>query len=467
MKTIQNTLKELFYKSPDWLKGLYGVLPVSMKFGKKYVKELSLIKNSYDWTQSQCEDFLSYKVISAVKLAYDHIPFYQNLYDEHGVDIAKIQSISDIKELPIVTKEALISSNQQIKNKKANALNSYKANTGGSSGQPFSFLLPSSHYYRAWAYKCDMWGRTGYNVGDPVLSFRGHKIDDELYIHQKVYNFYYVDSYKLNSTNVSNLINLIKNKEIKYLHGYPSNLVRFSELIGNNSVSSIKGIFPCSEKVDNYKKEQLRQNFNAKIQPSYEQSEMTILASYGWNSDKYYFYPTYGYAELVDNSSKKVIHENQKIGKLLGTTFDNPLMPLIRYETGDEAYWTEGEEERLSNFRCVGEISGRVGEYLNIDGKKISVTGLIYGQHLPIFEISTQIQLLHKHDYLILFYVGKNNGSEAVNLEYETKYNLLDALDNKISVVVQRIDEPFRTQSGKMKILLDEDQFQDINEFIR
>src|SRR5699024_12728763 len=80
-------------------------------------------------------------------------------------------------------------------------------------------------------------------------------------------------------------------------------------------------------------------------------------------------------------------------------------MPRIEYETGDEAIWTEGDEKKLQNFKCAKEIVGRVGEYIETDEEKISVTGLIYGQHLPIFDISNQVQLYQRDNSILLLYV--------------------------------------------------------------
>lgn len=455
MKTFQNTLKNIFYNSPSWIQSLYGSLPVSIKFGKTYVDELNLINKSYHWNQQQLDDFLNFKIISTVNLAYLNVPFYRNLYNLYGINISQIQNINDMKELPIVTKSSLVNSNDVVKNNKAGSLNSYIANTGGSSGTPFSFLIPKNHYYRAWAYKGDMWGRAGYSIGDPILSFRGHNFDKSIYKHQPLYNFYYVDSYKLNSKSITDLVELIRNKGIKFLHGFPSNLIRFYELIKGRFSLNIAGIFPCSEMLDIYKKNILISYFNSRILPSYEQSEMTILASYGWRSDKYYFYPTYGYPEIVEEGSDQTITDCGIVGKMIGTTFDNPLMPLIRYETGDEAFWAIGDETRLQNFRCVGKIYGRVGEYIEVDDQRVSITGLIYGHHLPIFDVSTRIQIYKAEEVFILFYVSDNVGDNYYNFENKTKIILQDSLNNKIKVLIQQIDEPFKTNSGKMKILLD------------
>lgn len=461
---LANHLKNAFYNSPDWVKKTYGALPYRMKFGNTYYNELKLINRSYQWDKDEQNEYITTRLISLINFAYNNIGFYKSLYNEHGIDITQIQCMSDFEKLPIITKQMLRDAGIGAISNKANRLNSIWANTGGSSGKPFSFLLPKSHYYRAWAYKGDMWGRAGYNIGDPVLSFRGHQFKDYLFQHQPIYNFYYVDSYQLDATNIDVLVDLIKKKNINFIHGYPSNIIRFIELREDLSKLPIKGIFPCSEKVDPQFKKVIRDAFNAKIQPSYEQSEMTILASYGDVTDKYYFYPTYGYPELVTEGNK-VIHSNNRKGKLIGTTFSNKIMPLIRYETGDEAIWSEGEEEKIKNFKCTEEIVGRIGEYIETEDGKISVTGLIYGQHLPIFNVSNQIQLYQKNKSIILFYV-LNDKSVNKQILKATKEQLFDALKGQFEIRLLAIEKPFKTESGKKKILLDEGNKSDIDKLI-
>jgi phenylacetate-CoA ligase len=451
---LVNFLKKAFYNSPDWIKKIYGALPYRVKFGNTYYNELKLIKRSYHWGKEEYNEYLNKTLVSLVNYAYQNIEFYRKLYDEHGIDIKQIQNKTDFERLPTVTKKMLREAGDDTVSSKVNSLNSIRANTGGSSGEPFSFLLPKNQYYRAWAYKADMWGRAGYKVGNAVLSLRGHQHKNKLYEHQPIYNFYYVDSYQLNADNVYYLVSLIQKKNINFIHGYPSNIVRFIELLEEPSNLSIKGILPCSEKVDPQSKKIIKNAFKAKIQPSYEQSEMTILASYGENSDQYYFYPTYGYPELVTQEGQ-AIHSDNKKGKLIGTTFSNKIMPLIRYETGDEAIWTKGEEERLQNFKCAEEIVGRVGEYIITDEDKVSVTGLIYGQHLPIFDISNQIQLYQKNSSIILFYV-LNGNTENEQIIEATRKQLFESLNGGFDIKLMPIRKPFKTKSGKKKILLGE-----------
>lgn len=460
---FKNLLKNIYYKSPKFVKKIYGYLPLRWKFGKAYFQEQELIKKSYTWNNKQTKRFINEKLIEVVQYSYYHIPFYNKLYKEHNIDIKNFNGIKDMNKLPIINKNMIKNSNYSIKSDKTNKFNSYKTNTGGSSGSPFSFLLPSTHYYRLWAYYTDLWSRRcNYKFGDKILSFRGHKFDDKLFQLQPLYNFYLIDSYKLTKSNINKIISLIKKQNIKYIHGYPSNITNFFELIGEELYNQFDGIFFVSEKLDKQKKEFIRKYTNAKFQPSYDQSEMTILASYGFSTDNYYFYPTFGYPEIVSNG--KSITECGVKGELVATSFNNFIMPFIRYKTGDVSSWTENSENVLNNFQSVSSIEGRVGEYIKINGKKISVTGIIYGQHLPIFDFVQNIQLKYDNNILYIYLVTKKEDiTENKNKIESTKKIINEILNFKVKINFYLLKRPIKTNTGKAKILLNQKEVNNYN----
>ena len=82
-------------------------------------------------------------------------------------------------------------------------------------------------------------------------------------------------------------------------------------------------------------------------------------------SNRYRPFATYGLAEVVD-------------GHLIGTSFHNFDMPLIRYDTGDLVEATKVSEGGLVEELAIKE--GRSGDFIeDKHGKKIPLTALISG----------------------------------------------------------------------------------------
>jgi len=92
------------------------------------------------------------------------------------------------------------------------------------------------------------------------------------------------------------------------------------------------------------------------------------------------FFPLYGLPELVD-ARGRVIDEPGVLGEIVGTSFDNHVMPFLRYRTGDMGMWAEaprygGDGAGHTRFVMQG-IQGRCQEFVVCaDHRLVSITTL-------------------------------------------------------------------------------------------
>jgi phenylacetate-CoA ligase len=436
--------RKIFYKSPKFLKKILLIIPTKYKIGfSSFNNELKKInESSRIIDEFSLEEYYVSQINEVLKIAKGY-QFYQDLYKENGITNFKINSLEEFERFPIISKNQIRNSNYIDEVKRKN-INLYPANTGGSSGKPFRFFLPSDIYSKIWNYKILAWNKLGYDLGDSVLSFRGHNFN-ELFQHQTIYNFYYVDSYKLNKENVFELIKLIKKKKIKYLHGYPSNLLNFAFLIENFKIEfPISGIFTASEMINFPDKTRLEFIFNSKVLSTFEQSESTIFAHRDNFKEGYKFSPSYGYPELKNR-------------KLIATSFVNTVMPLIKYDTGDLCNELIFEDK----FIRTNEIVGRESEILKINNKFISITGIIYGQHLPIFEYSISIQVYVNNNSFYLIICSHSTIPEESIIKTKSILDKIIAPELKSEVLIT--DKSLKTKAGKLKILISKEDFLQIH----
>ena len=98
--------------------------------------------------------------------------------------------------------------------------------------------------------------------------------------------------------------------------------------------------------------------YKANIVNWYGHSECLI---HGGRKDKegdFEFYPFYGFVELLDDNNEPIKNPNQ-IGRIVATGFDNEVMPLIRYDTGDLGELSEANQVLNSNYTCLKNVQGR------------------------------------------------------------------------------------------------------------
>jgi phenylacetate-CoA ligase len=226
------------------------------------------------------------------------------------------------------------------------------------------------------------------------------------------------------------------------VHGYPSAIYEFfkelesvlniekKKVITENIVSCLFGSeFPVPYMV-NY----LSSTWNLDYISWYGHSEMAILAYDEEKKNQYKPLMTYGYVEVEEN-------------KLLGTSYNNFDMPLIRYDTGDRV---EGEIADNGVLEYFSIKEGREGDFIvDKSGKKIPLTALIFGRHHKMFDIADFIQVGQDEDGKVTFYVTLKDTTKIDTEKMEQYFDLSNVdIDYKFKIV----DAPIRSKIGKMKL---------------
>src|SRR5690606_29264958 len=101
---------------------------------------------------------------------------------------------------------------------------------------------------------------------------------------------------------------------------------------------------------------------------------------------------------------------------------------------------------------------GRLGEFvLDKNNNKIPLTGLIYGRHHKLFNVSEHLQIFQpvKGEMIIIYTTSKEiNENDAKEL--------FDSSSVDIIVSFKKVTKPILTKSGKINLLVNKEQFEDI-----
>src|SRR6185436_6763838 len=100
----------------------------------------------------------------------------------------------------------------------------------------------------------------------------------------------------------------------------------------------------------------------------YGHSERAVLAGEGRTSEMFYFWPQYGFVEFGPE-------DEEGLREVIGTSFHNLVMPLIRYRTGDFVRLSPANASSEFPWPAALEIAGRAHEFLvSATGRRISLT---------------------------------------------------------------------------------------------
>jgi phenylacetate-CoA ligase len=204
-----------------------------------------------------------------------------------------------------------------------------------------------------------------------------------------------------------------------------------------------------SEKLTAESQQHLEQFFGARVGHWYGHSERVVLAAQGRTSNHLHFWPTYGFVEFGEANADG--HR-----EIIGTSFHNHVMPLIRYRTGDYCSPTfqsrdSGAEdstlESQATWPAVEAVVGRDYEFLiSATGRRISLTAI--NMHDNIFDGLLAVQFFQERlgEVECRFQPGpqwQNSRQEAM------LSGLLKKLGDDFTLTLREVKEVEKTSAGK------------------
>jgi phenylacetate-coenzyme A ligase PaaK-like adenylate-forming protein len=106
---------------------------------------------------------------------------------------------------------------------------------------------------------------------------------------------------------------------------------------------------------------------------------------------RYHFWPQYGHFELVDGEGRSVTQPGQ-VGEIVGTSYDNLVMPFVRYRTGDYAVLGGEPDASMPGSPVVQRIEGRLQEFIVCADHRLVTVTTIGAAHLKELEQCLRIQ---------------------------------------------------------------------------
>ena len=389
------------------------------------------------------KEFIFKHVKAIVDHAWNNIPFYRNLYQEHDFTPFQLKEYPDLQKIPIISKSML--QKYKLEYRSLAQKNRILVNTGGSSGIPLAFYILPNSLGHEWAHMHYIWEKLKYSTNNIKLMFGGEKLKNAIE-YDGLRNSYLVNIYRSFNEIATLLRPIAGNKRIRFLHGYPSAIYEFAKYcesedndLANLLRDNLWGAFLSSEYPAPIYRKKIEEVFKIPTISWYGHTERSVLAWEEKQAYEYVPFQTYGYAEAK-------IDLNTGNTKLIATSYYNTASPFIRYDTGDEIKIERIDDGILKTFRIEG---GREGDFI-IDnkGKNISLTGLIFGRHHSAFNYSEFIQIGQTEPgKAVLFVTVKKSKSpdeilkngfdkEGVDIEFECKI----------------IDSPIVTKNGKVKL---------------
>jgi phenylacetate-CoA ligase len=432
-------LLKLYEAAPQPVKSLagraYRAIPSSLRYGPAYTRFQNEAREVEAWDADTIRRYQIAALRDSLKAAAK-APFYAERF---RVDPSKFEALEQLADYPLLTKQDLILQRERMVNPEFDARQRLYITTGGSSGVPVGFYLHKGvSRPKEQAYLEAQWARRGYRGGDRMAVIRGgvtsSRAGGGISYFDPTRNWLILSSYHLTPERLPEYVEALNRFRPQHLHAYPSAALMLAQM-GVKLSFQLTSILCGSEKLTAESQRYLEEFFDARVFHWYGHSERVVLAAQGGTSDSLQFWPTYGFVEFGEPDAEG----NREI---IGTSFHNHVMPLIRYRTGDYAKIVDGE---------VVAIVGRDYEFLvSATGRRISLTAI--NMHDRIFDGLLAVQFYQEREGVVecRYQAGPqwNGGADAM------RWGLMKKLGDDFTLALRQVPEVEKTSAGKHKWLV-------------
>jgi len=462
LEDILHPLLSAYVASPQWVKSsvgaAYSALPRSLRYGSRFSGFAREVERGK--VAEGLEGAIGHKLRATLEVALQTVPAYRS---HRHLLASGLPPREMLARLPLCGKE-------QIKANAASFLSSAHGErerlrmfTGGSTANPMMFYA-HKHVTRPKesAYFEDFDRRAGLRDGDVILNLRGRTVPTagtpggRLWMYEPIKRHLILSSDHLESRYMPEYVKALKEWKPSFVHAFSSALYPLAKWLDEHPepdiTSRIRGIQLTSENTYPFQMALLKRVFPCPVLRGYGHTERALLAATMPDDDRYFFWPLYGYLELVDPAGNPVT-EPGVLGEIVGTSFDNFVMPFVRYRTGDFGAWGSHPHPALPGYPVLERIDGRLQEFVVCrDERLISVCTLGAAHFSQLAEVDAIQYEQHEPGRIALKIVARSDLTE--NASRKIRAAISDKTQGGCEVTICRVDAIERTSRGKHKMLI-------------
>ena len=433
----------------------YRQLPQRVRLGSNYGEFRDLADRAEAWSGPEIADYQLEQLCTVLIHAAKHSPFYARRFAEAGFHPSDVSSFDDLVACPYLTKDDLVDHLDEIATSEPPRSARLYMTTGGSTGTPVGFYLHKGiSRPKEQAFLEAQWRRAGYFDGARLAVIRGHVTTDRsrgrIASYDATRNWLMLSSYHLTETRLPEYLDQIVRFRPDILHAYPSAALQLAEFMhrsGDTWPVPLRCVLAGSERLTSPQKRLLERTFGCRVYHWYGHAERAVLAGAGRSSDLLYFWPAYGYVEFGPPDA-------EGLQEVIGTSFHNLVMPLIRFQTGDfvRVYDADRDGPKEFDWPAVQAVEGRSQEFLvTATGRRISLTA--FNMHDASFDGLYALQFFQeKAGEAELRYIAGSDFDRArlPRIELAVRRKLGD----DFNVALREVAEIEKTPRGKGKWLV-------------
>jgi phenylacetate-CoA ligase len=408
----------------------------------------------YAWTAGDLESYRCEQLCTTLRVAANRLPMYAAL---RGQTIDSSNCFDVLRSLPIVSREELFERREMMYPNRGRPLPWYSiGRTSGTTGSPLTIFRSPMSVLVEDAFLRRYWQLAGFNRGEPRATLRGDLV---VPVDRTEPPFWYFNRFDnqllLSSRHIGQYGMAIAEKIAQFaprmLQAYPSTAYALAKTLEEQDQHlDIPIIMTSSEPLYPHQRSLIQNRLRGRIWDMYGMAERVALATecaHGTlhvNAD-------YSHVEIVDADGSPTDDH----GFIVGTTFHNNVMPLVRYRLSDHARWRQVPCACGCAFPAIEPVTGKYED--QITGRKgnfISPSVVTFAfKGLRCIRQSQIVQ--HKPGKWTIRIVPKPGYQPSDSAQIVR--NIATLVDSSIEARVEIVNDISMTQAGKYRWIVNEE----------
>jgi phenylacetate-CoA ligase len=238
--------------------------------------------------------------------------------------------------------------------------------TSGTTGSPLRIFRSWKSVWMENAFLKRLWTWGGYHDGMPCAMLRGDlpvpitRRQPPFWFYNRYNNRLIVSVRHLTESCVDAIIEALDRFRPVMLQAYPSAAALLAEYLRNrNRFLDIPVVFTSSEPLYSHQREAIVERLKCRVMDMYGMAERVALGT-ECEFGSLHINPDYSYVEILDDNGRPTTDA----GWLVGTTFHNMTMPLIRYRLLDQTRWIGSRCACGRAFPLIEPVTGMLEDLI-------------------------------------------------------------------------------------------------------
>jgi phenylacetate-CoA ligase len=375
--------------------------------------------------------------LEATLAAAARIPFYRRRFDAGT-------RVSDWAALPVLARADVPQLEASVRSLHPPGTRFVASRTSGSTGMPTSFLFDAAHQRGRFAARARYLLENGWNPlrrSAWVVQLRPDTPDEMFSRSRRLLGARFFS----HLGDLEELAETLRRLDPLHLYAYPANLDGLTRIFRTRGARfpSLRRVFSGSEVLEDSLRSRIRDVLGVETSDNYGSTEAFLA----WQcpDGSYHVNAEHVRLEIVDDAARAVAPG--QMGRVLVTTLENLLMPLVRYEIGDYAVAVDAKCPCGRTLPRIGRVIGRgINLFVAANGRPFVPWELLRPLKDRAWVRQYQIVQRRVDHFVIRFAADRPLSAED---EDAVRAHLARCLGAPVTAEFQRLDAVPRTPSGK------------------